>query len=147
MQNQELCPCRSGNPYATCCQPFHEGRLPQKAMELMRSRYSAYALCLPEYIIATTHPKNPHFYHDQNLWKKNIIEFCHATKFLGLEILDEWQKNGKALVTFFAQLQQQENDVSFTERSSFLREDGKWLYFQGEVSDGRDVGLINFENL
>jgi len=54
------CLCCSGKEYAACCQPLHEGALPADALALMRSRYNAYALQLPRYILQTTHPDNPY---------------------------------------------------------------------------------------
>ncbi|MDD2950112.1 MAG: YchJ family metal-binding protein, partial [Sulfuricurvum sp.] len=53
------CPCHSGEKYKKCCQPYHKGILPSNAQKLMRSRYSAFALELSNYIMATTHPNNP----------------------------------------------------------------------------------------
>ncbi|NDE82074.1 MAG: zinc chelation protein SecC, partial [Chlamydiia bacterium] len=71
--NQEItCPCGTGNSYKLCCEPFHQGQLPDSALQLMRSRYSAYALCLPAYIISTTHPASPQFCHDLTDWSEKI---------------------------------------------------------------------------
>ena len=45
------CPCCSGTPYADCCEPVIRGRRQAAtAAELMRSRYSAYALGEIEWI-------------------------------------------------------------------------------------------------
>lgn len=51
------CPCDSGEPYASCCQPLHHGQVASSALALMRSRYTAYALGLAEYLIKTWHPE------------------------------------------------------------------------------------------
>src|SRR6187551_3231945 len=52
-----LCPCKSRETYATCCEPFHIGRAkPTTAEQLMRSRYSAFFFRLVDYLVATTHP-------------------------------------------------------------------------------------------
>ena len=56
MLKNENCPCCSGLKFNNCCLPYHEGAIPPSAEKLMRSRYSAYSLCLPDYIVATTHP-------------------------------------------------------------------------------------------
>ena len=50
------CPCDSGKPYASCCQPLHLGEVASSALALMRSRYSAYVLNLEPYLLATWHP-------------------------------------------------------------------------------------------
>jgi SEC-C motif-containing protein len=127
------CPCKSGNSYADCCRPFHEGTLPDTALKLMRSRYSAYALCIPSYIIHTTHPENPQFSHDTAAWSKSISEFCENTEFKNLEILHFQEKSPFATVTFFAHLTQNKKDVSFTEESYFEKIKGKWLYRSGQL--------------
>ena len=82
------CPCKSGMAYSECCKPFHDGQLPETALKLMRSRYSAYALCILAYIIHTTHPKNPQFCGDISEWSKEKFEFCKNTEFRDLEILN-----------------------------------------------------------
>nr|WP_321458010.1 YchJ family protein [uncultured Cohaesibacter sp.] len=52
------CPCGSGRQYADCCQPFHDGKiLPKRAEEVMRSRYSAFALEKIDYLKETLWPK------------------------------------------------------------------------------------------
>lgn len=128
------CPCKSSSPYANCCKPFHQGLLPDNALKLMRSRYSAYALCLPEYIIQTTHPANPQFNSDIARWAQNITDFCLNTQFVGLEILQFQEDHHLATVTFVAHLTQDNKDVSFTEKSYFEKKEGKWLYLSGAVS-------------
>ena len=50
------CPCGSQDSYKNCCKPLHRGEPAKSAVQLMRSRYSAYALSLPDYIIATPSP-------------------------------------------------------------------------------------------
>jgi SEC-C motif-containing protein len=131
------CPCHSGKPYEICCKPFHQGKNPATALELMRSRYAAYALGLSDYIIQTTHPVSPHFCHDLTKWAKQISEFSSHTEFRGLEILQFQESNSSATVTFFAHLFQNKKDVSFTEKSHFEKVEGKWLYHSGHTSQGR----------
>ena len=76
----QLCPCHSQLPYEECCGKFHRGALPKNALELMRSRYSAYALGLVNYIIETTHTENPHYRRDFSSWKKELKVFCKQTR-------------------------------------------------------------------
>lgn len=130
--NETPCPCKSEKDYADCCKPFHQGRLPDTALQLMRSRYSAYALCLTDYIIHTTHPNNPAFQHNKVEWAQSISEFCLNTEFKNLEILNFEEKGSFATVTFVAHLVQGAKDVSFTEKSFFEKLNGKWLYLKGE---------------
>lgn len=127
-----LCPCKSGNAYADCCQPFHKGSLPDTALQLMRSRYSAYALCMPAYIIHTTHPDSHQFCHNTGTWSKKISAFCTQTEFKDLEILHVQENTSFATITFVAHLAQNKKDVSFTEKSYFEKVKGKWLYRSGQ---------------
>lgn len=131
------CPCRSGMAYEVCCQPFHLGKRPDTALQLMRSRFSAYALCMPDYIIQTTHPANPQFCHDTAEWAQSISAFSSHTEFKDLEILDFQESCPSATVTFFAHLIQDKKDVSFTETSTFEQVQGKWLYRSGQLTPGR----------
>ncbi len=128
-----LCPCWSGIVYEMCCQPFHLGERPDTALQLMRSRYAAYALCIPEYIIETTHPENPYFCADTASWMEKIMLFSKHTQFTGLDILDFHQTDSAATVVFFAHLKKEGKDVSFMEKSDFEKVDGKWLYRSGQV--------------
>ena len=124
-----LCPCTSGKKYKDCCQPFHKGKAPETAVLLMRSRFSAYALGKVGYILKTQHPDS--FKKDKSVvtFRKDLKHFCANTNFLGLKILDEAQlTKTKATVTFYAVLTQNGADASFTERSLFEKENGRWLY-------------------
>src|SRR5258708_2213400 len=113
------CPCSSDLPYEQCCKPFHEGKAPSTALELMRSRYAAYALDLPDYIIKTTHPKCQAFMLDFTKWKKSIREFSRNTIFEKLTICDYDLQEEVSHVTFTAHLKQFGKDASFTEKSRF----------------------------
>lgn len=131
------CPCQSGKQYEVCCQPFHLGKKPDTALQLMRSRFAAYALCMPDYIIHTTHPAGPQFCHDVKEWAQKISEFSSHTEFKDLEILGFHESGSFATVTFVAYLIQDKKDVSFTEKSYFEKVKGKWLYRSGQLSQGR----------
>jgi SEC-C motif domain protein len=121
------CPCHSGKKYKQCCQPYHRGILPSTAEKLMRSRYSAFALGLAEYIMATTHPNNSDYTEDKENWKKSILNFSQTTRFLGLKISEFMDGKDEAFVTFEAIL----DGGSLCEKSRFLNVEGKWLYESG----------------
>ncbi len=124
------CPCHSGKPYEACCGPYHSGALPPTPLDLMRSRFSGFALGNEEYIIETLHPDHPDSTLPLDERKAQIAEFCQKTRFEGLEILD----SGEDFVTFRAILSQNGRDCSFIERSQFAQINGKWLYLSGEIS-------------
>lgn len=129
------CLCKSGKKYKKCCKPFHDGLLPKKAEELMRSRFCAFALSKAEYIISTTHPKNSDFSSNIQAWSDDILNFCEATDFNDLQILESIDAPDESFVTFKAYLTQSNHDASFTEKSRFLKVDGKWLYVDGTFLD------------
>ncbi|MDD2265298.1 YchJ family metal-binding protein [Sulfuricurvum sp.] len=122
------CPCHSGEKYKNCCFPYHRGIFPSNAQKLMRSRYSAFALGLSEYIMTTTHPNNPDYTEDKEVWKKHILEFSLSTRFLGLKISEFIDGESEAFVTFEAKL----DGGILKEKSRFLKVDNKWLYVDGE---------------
>ena len=115
------CPCHSGKPYEECCKPLHDGKPAENALLLMRSRYAAYALGLADYIIRTgANPQN----------RDEILRFSRETVFQDLAI-HEWTDGEKeATVTFTAHLRQGGKDVSFTEKSLFIKKGDVWIYFQ-----------------
>jgi len=51
------CPCGSGLPFAECCEPVHRGeRAAGTAEQLMRSRFSAFAVGDVAYLRRSWHP-------------------------------------------------------------------------------------------
>lgn len=129
-----ICVCKSGKSYENCCKIFHDGALPKTALELMRSRYSAYALQKPDYIMKTTHPCNPYFKQDQKAWRNEILFFCQNTQFVDLTILEFIEGEEKSSVTFLAKLNRKGQDASFIEKSAFEKVNGRWLYKDGVLS-------------
>jgi SEC-C motif-containing protein len=115
-----------------CCAPFHQGEAPQTALQLMRSRYSAYKLNMPDYIIATTHPDNSQYQKDTDSWKKSISHFSTMCSFDKLDILGFEEEGDRAFVTFTAHIRENGRDISFTEKSEFEKAAGRWLYLRGE---------------
>ncbi|MCH9617050.1 MAG: hypothetical protein SP4CHLAM5_00270 [Chlamydiia bacterium] len=122
-----LCPCYSQKKYANCCKKFHEGQKPLSVVELMRSRFCAYAMHNAAYIIQTTHSQSPHRESDIFKWRESILDFCKHTHFQGLTILEYTSDT----VTFTAHLSREGKDISFTEKSLFKKENGAIRYLQG----------------
>lgn len=130
------CPCCSLKKYKKCCKPFHdEIKLPTTALELMKSRFCAYAIEKSDYIISTTHNENVDFTNDLESWNIDIMNFSKNTRFEKLEILDFVEHEDESFVIFKATLFQDNTDASFIEKSRFLKVDGKWLYIDGQFID------------
>jgi SEC-C motif-containing protein len=94
----------------------------------MKSRYSAYAVGRCDYILKTTY-KPP-----QNLeqFKEEIASFSKYTTFEKLSIL-EFLEDEVSFVTFHAKLSSKTQDISFSEKSRFIRKEGRWFYESGTV--------------
>ncbi|MBP0049092.1 YchJ family protein [Marinobacterium sp. AK62] len=126
------CPCGSGKPFAFCCQPALTGRKPAPTAEaLMRSRYSAFALGAIDYLIETTasRKRSPG---DAEL----LAEQTQVTTWTGLEIVSTEQggtNDTTGMVEFKASFDSPEGSAILHERSNFERENGLWVYTDGEV--------------
>lgn len=127
------CPCGSLLKYKKCCRAFHDNiKNPSNALELMKSRFSAYAYKQSNYIIKTTDKENQDYSENILEWKKEIEIFCSNTNFDKLEILEFIEGEIESFVTFRANLFQNKNDISFIEKSRFKKEDNIWFYVDGE---------------
>lgn len=107
----------------------------------MRSRFSAYALGLADYIIATTHPASPLYEDNLDEWKESILKFSKESLFTNLEILEFTEGARFSSVTFVAHITRKRKNASFTEKSYFERVEGRWLYRNGLLASGRDEKL------
>jgi SEC-C motif-containing protein len=123
------CPCQSGLSYETCCGPAHDGsRPPATAEALMRSRYSAYALRLADWLVDSAHPST----------RPASIDPAElaAAKWIGLQILRHEQRDaGHAIVEFVARCRVGGRATRLHETSRFIREDGHWYYVDGDVHE------------
>ncbi len=127
------CPCHSKKAYEKCCKPLHLGAVPENGLFVMRSRFSAYSLSLVDYIIATTHPKSRFYSSDIKTWKEDILAFCKATTFDDLTIIEHISLPNLETVTFRAHLTEEDHDISFTEKSTFIKDEGRFKYAAGEM--------------
>ncbi|MEX1115923.1 MAG: YchJ family metal-binding protein [Akkermansiaceae bacterium] len=126
-----LCPCKSRETYAACCEPFHLGRArPETAEQLMRSRYSAYFFRLVDYLVVTTHPDS----RAPDLGSR-IAESIYQVNWRFLTIVGT-SKGGKAdktgKVEFVAEYFEDEQPQKLHERSRFKRFKGDWKYLDGK---------------
>jgi SEC-C motif-containing protein len=132
----DICPCGSFKKYKKCCKPFHDKiTSPKTALELMKSRFSAFSVCNSEYIIFSTHQNNPDFTQDLKSWNNDILNFSKNTRFEKLEILEFIDGEVESFVTFKATLFQDKNDISFIEKSRFLKTEEIWKYVDGQFID------------
>jgi SEC-C motif-containing protein len=132
----EPCPCGQRLTYERCCGPLHAGAAAVDPVALMRSRYSAYARGLVDYVVATTDPEGEAWGRDEAAWREDVAAFCAANRFEGVDVIearvDGAGEGGQGWVTFRARLRQGSADATFVERSRFVLRGGRWLYSADE---------------
>ena len=134
MSASAACPCgrvdakKRPVAYADCCGRFvdHFSTAPAPDAEhLMRSRYSAFVLERADYLLASWHSTT----------RPASLDLDEATKWLGLEVREHKATGADtAEVEFVARYRVQGKAVRLHERSRFVREDGRWLYVDGDQS-------------
>ena len=132
MNIEPRCPCQSGQTYAACCAPLHQGaRQAVDAEALMRSRYSAYVLGLIDYLIGTTLPVQ-----QPGLDRQSIAAWSAQSTWLGLEVEQSEVFGGQpehAFVTFTARWHDADGEHHHRERSSFVQSAGRWYFIDPTV--------------
>ncbi|HIQ14502.1 MAG TPA: hypothetical protein EYH38_02875 [Leucothrix sp.] len=119
------CPCQSGKHYKLCCKRYHLGKIQAPTAEsLMRSRYSAYVLNLPQYVYRTWYSKT----------RPPLQELRKSTSqnFVMLQIIDTQfglETDETGTVTFIATFEENGQKKEHKEKSEFRRENKKWVYY------------------
>lgn len=121
------CPCGYGSPYAECCGLIHAGAPAPTAVQLMRSRYAAFALGLGDYLLhswdSATRPAELEL--DPEIrWLRLIIEDTSAGGPFDEEGTVTFTAIGREAGTRFEQ----------HEQSRFTREGGRWVYLDGSTA-------------
>ena len=123
------CPCGTGLPLAECCGPLHEGTATAgTAEQLMRSRYSAFAVGDTGYLLTTWHPTT----------RPRTLHLDDGLRWTGLDVLATAGGSllaAEGTVEFRAHYVRGRAAGAQHEVSRFVREDGRWHYLDG-VSRG-----------
>ncbi|RKD89990.1 YchJ family protein [Mangrovibacterium diazotrophicum] len=126
-----LCPCGSQKEAEQCCLPIIYGkRDAETALQLMRSRYTAFTRADGAYLMRSHHSATRPVKD-----RKNIENWARSVEWMGLVILGT--KAGEApdntgYVEFRALYLEQGVLHEIHEKSLFKRENGKWVYHSGE---------------
>jgi SEC-C motif domain protein len=123
------CPCGTSRPYAACCGRWHAGALFLQAPDaeaLMRSRYSAYVLDLPDYLLATWHAST----------RPAALQAAEpGLRWLGLDVRRHHAADADhATVEFIARSKLAGRAHRLHETSRFKREGGRWFYVDGDLA-------------
>ncbi|MBV4397084.1 hypothetical protein KU392_07465 [Advenella alkanexedens] len=124
-----VCPCgghQEKKPFAECCEPYLLGQeQAPDAERLMRSRYSAYVHSNEHYLLNTWHPST----------RPTALDLETAPpQWLGLTVHEFHEIDADHQeVSFTAKYKQNGKAFKMHENSRFVKEDGKWFYFDGDV--------------
>ena len=122
------CPCGSARAYDACCGRWHGGPLHLQAPDaeaLMRSRYAAYVLELPDYLQATWHASTR---------PADAFRFEPGLRWLGLQVKRHLVTGpDAAVVEFVARSKLGGRAHRLHEASRFVREAGRWYYVDGDL--------------
>lgn len=125
------CPCGSNDAYQNCCGVYHSRlKFPDTAEQLMRSRYSAYALKLVDYLVETTHRDKM-----KSSYRKNLLDTIDNIEWTNLLVTKTsagtaGDKTGK--VKFEASYIEGGVKGVMIEHSRFRKLAGKWYYYDGK---------------
>jgi SEC-C motif-containing protein len=124
------CPCGSGEPFGRCCLAVHRGeRQAATAEELMRARYSAYAVGDLDFLWRSWHPGS----RPTELTPNNRLTW------IGLEILDtvdggpEHQTGEVEFRAHYREPEESGGTGTLHERSRFAVRARRWLYVDGDL--------------
>lgn len=126
----DICLCGSGHAYHDCCAVYHSGaQIPATAGQLMRSRYTAFALGLVDYLIATWHTAS----------RPLELDLVDNPRWLRLQVVQESGQAGdaQAWVEFKAYGLIDGKLLCLHETSRFAYAQGRWWYQDGQIHANR----------
>ena len=132
------CPCCSGESFANCCQPVISGNTPAATAEkLMRSRFSAYAICDAQYLLDTyTHKQQA------ELSVEDLAQWAKENIWVKLTIHEHLPMTPPAQVEFSAFYINNDRLYEMRERSNFIKEDSLWRYLDGDIIKHENISTI-----
>lgn len=127
------CYCHSQKTYEQCCRPLIAGKaLAKTAEQLMRSRYSAYAVADINYLL-----NSHHILTRPTKERASILKWTKSVRWMKLEIIAT--KKGTAVdsdgyVEFKAIFEENGKLSCIHENSYFVKEQNLWFYKSGTHS-------------
>lgn len=127
LTSQEPCPCQSGHRFGSCCEPFLRGLSHAGSPEeLLRSRYTAYAVNDIDYLLATLAPEHHGAFNVEDVRRWN-----RDTQWLALHVLDSAVRGDTGTARFHARFRHQGILGDMREDSQFEFRAGRWFYLDG----------------
>lgn len=122
VSDDDRCPCGTGDEYGSCCGPVLAGVSDAPTAEqLMRSRYTAFAVGNVAHLLRTWHrstrPPSLTLDEDVTWWRLHVLSTTGGGPF-----------DGEGTVHFVAQYRTADGRGRQEERSRFVRENGRWYY-------------------
>lgn len=127
-----LCPCGSGKELDTCCAPILAGAPAPTALALLRSRYTAFVQGNIGYLAETLAPDIR-----DDFDQVEAERVTGEAKWQGLEVRTVsggGEDDETASIEFMARFSLHGQQRIQHERSTFGREDGRWVCTGGEVN-------------
>lgn len=107
----------------------------------MRSRYAAFARKQIDYLLSTSHPSLVEENGGSTAFRAALKRSCEQHQYPGLRVLEHHEDGDQGEVLFLARVFRKGVDLSFSERSLFFREQGKWLYHSGVIKEPLSLPL------
>ncbi|MDH5611480.1 MAG: YchJ family metal-binding protein [Gammaproteobacteria bacterium] len=129
MHNNEDCPCGSKINFSQCCEKYLTDKIKaETAEQLMRSRYSAYVTENESYLKNTWHEDT----------RPEKIDFDPEIKWIRLNIKNTEQggvNDKQGIIEFIATYKINGRAHQLHETSRFTRNQGDWIYLEGDYPD------------
>jgi SEC-C motif-containing protein len=127
IEDDRRCPCGRGPSYGRCCGRLHRHDAEAlTAEDLMRARYSAFAVGDEAYLERSWHPTT----------RPPIVRLVPGQRWVGLDIVAT-EAGGPldtdGIVEFVARYERGGQPDALHERSAFTRLDRRWVYVSGSV--------------
>jgi SEC-C motif domain protein len=127
VDSADPCPCGTGATYGGCCEPLHRGeRQADTPEQLMRSRYTAFAVGDADYLWRTWHPRT----------RPTVVDVDPSLRWTGLEIIEAAGDEVEFVATYRGRDQRtgrarEEQSGFVRERSRFAVRARRWFYLDG----------------
>lgn len=132
MNENDLCPCASGEKFGACCGPILSGAAKAStAQALMRARYSAYATGNVDFLYTSSGPDAR-----RDFDREECLNWSRSAEWNGLEIngiSGGGENDDSGTVEFTARYSVQGREYVHREKAKFERDGGEWIFIDGEI--------------